>query len=435
MISAIATGKTFMGLLKVWTQCEKYPGSLWLVVRKEFTDLQDSTLKDFTRYFGVSADSKKEYHFPNGSTIMFRHGAEVNVLKNITLDGFLIEQAEEFETDEQFTFLRDRLRGKASSLQQGVLIANACGHNWIWAKWINSEGVDGSFSSTKYCQPVSPEYDSTLAQSFDNEKNLPPVYVADLRSMEKDSPAHYRQYVLNDFGVELTDDALLTSSEISDSVKKEFHGGDRTRRIMGIDVARFGGNEIVYTILESRGAVQWEQIHQEAFTKRGIDETLGKALSLIRDFSLSLVVVDDDGLGGGVTDLIKLDGVQVIPFRGGLPVQKKFEDEPRRYDMNRSAAYFKVQDFIRKGWLKILDDPKLIQQILMIRYRYCTDGARHILSKDEMRAKKLLRDGESIDRSDALAMALWKVEESSVQSDEYELAAMDTLPNYGISFR
>lgn len=424
-----------MGLGKVWSSCEQFPKSLWIVVRKEFTDLRDSTLKDFTRYFGRVVDSNKEYHFPNGSVIMFRHGAEMNVLKNITLDGFLIEQAEEFETDEQFTFLRDRLRGRAGPTQQGLILANAAGHNWIWRNWINSNAVDGSYSSCKDCVPLSKEFHPTLAQTFDNEVNLPAPYIADLRRMEKEAPSHFKQYVMNDFSDELSDDSLLTASDISDSIKKEFHGGDRTRRIMAIDVARFGGNEIVYTILESRGAVQWEQIHQEAFTKRGIDETLGKALSLIRDFSLRLVVVDDDGLGGGVTDLIKLDGVQVIPFRGGLPVQKKFEDEPRRYDMNRSAAYFKVQDFIRKGWLKILDDPKLIQQILMIRYRYCPDGARHILSKDEMRAKKLLRDGESIDRSDALAMALWKVDESSVQSDEYELAAMDTLPNYGISFR
>ena len=63
LCSGIGTGKTLMLLLKIWDYCLKYPNSLALIVRKEFTDLRDSTLKDFTRYFNVSADANKEYSF------------------------------------------------------------------------------------------------------------------------------------------------------------------------------------------------------------------------------------------------------------------------------------------------------------------------------------------------------------------------------------
>lgn len=429
-IAGVGTGKTFMGLLRVWNQCEKHPGSLWLVVRKEFTDLADSTLKDFTRYFGVSADSRKEYHLKNGSTIMFRHGAEVNVLKNITLDGFLMEQAEEFETDDQFTFLRDRLRGRAGPSQQGCIIANANGHNWIWNLWINSDAVDGSYASTKYCVPKSEEHHAVLAQTFDNEANLPEKYVEDLRRMDQESPLHFKQYVMNDQSAELSDDSLIASSDLTESTARQFVGGDRSRRILGIDVARYGGNEIVYSILESRGAVQWEQIHQECQTKRGIDETIGKSISLVRDFNLRTVVVDDDGVGGGVTDLIKLEGVRVIPFRGGLPIKPKYEGEPPRYDMTRSAAYCRVQEHLKKGWLKVMDDPKLHAQLLSIRYKFTPNGSRHVLSKEEMRLKKR----ESPDRADALMMALWYSDQATSEETEYEMAAMDIPVNYGIRF-
>lgn len=425
LISAVGTGKTFMGLLKAWRFCETHPGTLWMVVRKEYTDLSDSLLKDFTRYFQVTADSKKEHHFKNGSTLMFRHGAEMNVLKNITLDGFLIEQAEEFETDEQFTFLRDRLRGKAGPYQQGCILANANGHNWIWEGWVNSDEVDGSAVSVSACRPKGPEYDPSLAVSFDNEVNLPAAYVEDLRRMEVESPAHYRQYVLNDFSSELSDDSMLSAAILSQSVGLSFIEGDKSRRIMGVDVARYGGNEIVHTILESRGPFQWEQIHQEATVKRGMDETVGKTLALIKDFQLKSVAVDDDG-GSGLADFIKDPGVKVFKFHGGLPLM----DKPRKFDMVRSAGFFKVKEHLEKGWLKLIADPKLHKQLLTIRYRYLPDNAKHVLSKEEMRLKKM----ESPDRADAVMMALWYADQAGSGEADWELAAADIPQNYGFGW-
>ena len=51
IIAAVGSGKTFTGLLKAWNYCEMYPKSLGLIVRKEFIDLQNSTIKDFEMNF------------------------------------------------------------------------------------------------------------------------------------------------------------------------------------------------------------------------------------------------------------------------------------------------------------------------------------------------------------------------------------------------
>jgi phage terminase large subunit len=126
-----------MLLLKIWRHCLEFPGSVALILRQEYTDLRDSTLKDVKRYFGIVPDRNKEYKFANGSVVMFRHGAELNVLKNMTLSIIGIEQSEEFETDEQFTYLRDRLRHPVGTLQL-CQICNANGHNWIWRSWLNN---------------------------------------------------------------------------------------------------------------------------------------------------------------------------------------------------------------------------------------------------------------------------------------------------------
>ena len=119
-----------------------------------------------------------------------------------------MEQAEEFPTDTQFQLLRGRMRRRLevdplfwdrlvdsgvvypflqalhdAPLRQLMVIANACGHNWIWKMFIKSP--QEGFSCIQ-------------ADSFANKDNLPADFIEDLRRMELDSPAKYKQYVLND---------------------------------------------------------------------------------------------------------------------------------------------------------------------------------------------------------------------------------------------
>ncbi len=388
LIAGIGTGKTYMLLLKIWNFLSNHPNCLGLICRKEYTDLHDSTMKDFTRYFGVTADSNKEFKFPNGSVLMFRHAAEVEVLKNINLSIFGIEQAEEFETDEQFIFLRDRLRNPNSPYRQGVIIANARGHNWIWKKWVNNP-QEGYFSIT--------------ATTFDNEENLPVDFINDLRKMEQDAPTHYKQYVLNSFEEVDADDLLLTHEQVYGSSKIEMPFVGKPRRIMAVDVARYGGDEIVYCILESRGVIKWEMIHLEGQKNKSLTWTTGKIIDMVKDFDLHAVVIDDTGMGGGVTDALDSSRYGVFPFNGA-----EASNNPG-YLNRRAEGFFKLQEAFQKGWLKILPDTELQEQLLTIKYKYKTKDQKMIVSKDEMRREGL----KSPDRADALMMAYFFADRSA----------------------
>jgi phage terminase large subunit len=78
MVAAWGTGKTMVALLKAMEHSIRYPGNLGLIVRKNFTDLKDSTMKDFTRYTGIRVPSSKDVKLANGSQIMFRHMDELS---------------------------------------------------------------------------------------------------------------------------------------------------------------------------------------------------------------------------------------------------------------------------------------------------------------------------------------------------------------------
>lgn len=159
-------GKSMAGLLSANKECEEIPNNLYLIIRKEYPDLRDSTLRDWERWIGRPVNGDRDVRYANGSTLMFRHGDDLNSLKNTTLGGGLMVQAEEM-TESDFWFLKGRL-SRLGATNQLRLECNYDGHNWIW-KLFNIQKI-GTLITTN---------------TFDNEANLPPDYIPGLKKLPK----------------------------------------------------------------------------------------------------------------------------------------------------------------------------------------------------------------------------------------------------------
>lgn len=409
MVAAVGTGKTMMLLMKIVSYCKKFDGSLALIVRKEYTDLRDSTLKDFEAYFGQKVNADKEFRFPNGSVIMFRHGGEINVLKNINLSIFGIEQAEEFETDEIFTFLRDRLRRQNAPYRQGCVIANTNGHNWIWRLWKNN---------------IGPEFGLSEANTFENADNLPRDFIEDLKRMEIEAPNHYRRYVLNSWEDIESDDTVFTYEGLRACAGLELSRMGVARGILAVDISRYGSAETVFTLLESRGVLKWEQTHLEVWkpgqhTESRLMQIVGKITDLKRQLRPDIITVDDDGIGGGVTDRFSELKVDVIPFKAGAEAKKK-----ELYANRRSEAAFELKNLVDRRYIKLAQDDETIEQLMSLRFFYRSDKTKMLVPKEKMRKEGI----KSPDRADALIMAAACVDFAFTYSQENQL-----LPKYGLT--
>jgi len=373
----------------------------------------NSTLKDVTRYFGVTVDSNKEYKFPNGSVVMFRHGAELNVLKNINLSIFGIEQAEEFVTEEVFIFLRDRLRRDNAPYRQGCIIANTNGHNWIWKLWKNN--------------PTSKEYSLIEANTFDNADNLPVDFINDLKQMAVDAPNHYKRYVMNSWEDAEGEDYLFKWDSLNRSSLLILPKMSN-KTIIGVDVARFGDNETVFQVIRDTGNSRWEHIHQEAWHGKDIAWIAGHYLSVRREFHAHFGVIDDVGLGGGVVDILRRDRkMDIVSF-----ISNSKPKNEEMYMYLRDEAYFNLKWMIDNQMLKILDEQELIDQLLTIRFAY-RRGKKVILSKDEMRKEGI----KSPDRADALMMAMSQIKKAITINEMMRgvIPAKQIAPNAGFGFK
>ena len=200
-------------------------------------------------------------------------------------------------------------------------------------------------------------------------------------------------------------DYLFGMDMIRDSIGLDMNRIGVSKCIIGNDVARFGDCETVFSVLKSHGPIQWEQHYQEAkkYTSgRPGEDIVGRVLNMQKEFEADAIVMDADGAGGYLTDFMpQTKEFELFSFKS----LEGWKDDPEyeKFGDRRTAAYFKVAEWMNKGWLKILADQTLIDQLLTIRYHYDRHSRTILFSKDEMRADLV----SSPDRADALAYAVY----------------------------
>jgi phage terminase large subunit len=108
------------------------------------------------------------------------------------------------------------------------------------------------------------------------------------------------------------------------------------------------------------------------------------------------ITVDDNGLGGGVTDRLRELGARVTPFNGATKA-----DDKERYANRRAESYFKLRDKLMRGRMALPPNDKLREELLAICYTTDTHGRILIEGKDILRSK--LR--RSPDHADTVSMS------------------------------
>lgn len=418
MITAVATGKTLMMLLKDWYFCEKYPDTLSLIVRKEYTDLRDSTIKDFERYFNVKINSNKDFVHPNGSVQMFRHGAELNVLKNINLTRWSLEQGEEFDSDEVFHFLRDRLRRDNAPYRQGCVIANANGHNWIWKQWISMATQHQEISKEKgiYYHRRG-EYLGVEANTFANEKNVPADFIEDLKRMEVEAPAHYKQYVLNSHDVS-DDEFILISIKSVEALQGITHYQPKIKRIVACDPA-MGGDECPIQIIENGEVIDQKILHENDSLK-----IASEVVMLGNKWDVDDFAIDSIGVGKGVAD-----AVNELTAKFGKTTYYVNSAEVAHDDSNfknkRSEMWFYVMKEILDKKIPYPKDEELRRQLTALRYEPLKFKGKLKLEDKQITKARL---GCSPDRADAFVYGLYHLQ--FVKTRESKLLKRSSLDGY-----
>lgn len=198
------------------------------------------------------------------------------------------------------------------------------------------------------------------------------------------------------------------SEEFKEKVKKGIEKAPE--RWITIDAARYGGDRIVFMVWEGFKVVNilWRQ-------KQGIDKTLEDFDKLRTRYNvpLSRCIVDDDGVGGGITDMRR--GMRGFNANA-KPMMNPVTRQPENYQNLKTQCFFHLAEKYNNREIAIeCDDPDIKKWITeeLEQVKRVEDGKEgHIkmVSKDKM--KEAL--GRSPDFADTLAMRMWRPPQLSI---------------------
>jgi len=243
------------------------------------------------------------------------------------------------------------------------------------------------------------------------------------REWGEDSPI-YQSRVLGEFPQE-GEDTLIPLSWLEQGERIRSQGAENREDeplnpiVMGVDVARFGSDETVFLIRDTRHVME-----VASFRRKSTMETCGRVIHLAGKFSIlpENIKIDDAGVGGGVVDRLREQGWNV----GAVNFGSAAGDSEHFLNL-RAELFWRVREVLnpentepqapaRAAPDKTKQAPpffiggkfrKLQGQLSALKYYFSSDGRIKIEPKEAYRK----RMGESPDHADALAISFAMPEE------------------------
>lgn len=302
---AAGGGKSALGCLWLIEMCQTYPGSRWLMGRSKLKTLRETTLNTF---FELSSQLKISDQFTyngqdsiiywaNGSQIILKDlflypsDPEFDKLGSLEITGAFIDECNQL-VYKAWQVVKSRIRYKLNEFGLTPKMLGTCNpaKNWVYKKFYKPFRDNALPPSQKFIQSLPTD-----------NRHLPKSYLEVLLTLDKNSKE--RLYYGN---WEYDDDpaALIDIDAISDYFNP-IHITKGADKYMTIDVARKGKDKTIYRVWYG-----WLCVERKEFPVGGLDEVVSIAKSLMQNHGVSLsnVIADEDGVGGGVIDFLRCKG-------------------------------------------------------------------------------------------------------------------------------
>jgi phage terminase large subunit len=215
----------------------------------------------------------------------------------------------------------------------------------------------------------------------------------------------YQVRVLGNFAKN-TKDAVFNLGEVEEAQLRELPGDSTKERVViACDVARFGDDEtVIAERIGNRVRIREHYIGQRPPTATAsgaqtgdVVETAGRIAEYAQQYPIAHVrlVVDDTGVGGGVTDILRNSGWNVTAFNAG---DQAFR--PDLFPNRRSELWFEGAAQVED--LDLDPDDQLAADLTAPKRTHDLKQRRVVERKDE--TKKRL--GRSPDRGDAVLLTI-----------------------------
>lgn len=396
-------GKSVLGCYWLLKNCLKYSNTRWLMGRSELKNLRETTLNTFfevCKLQEIIADIHYRFNaqqmnikFLNGSEIilkdLYQYPSDPNFdsLGSLEITGAFIDECNQV-TEKAWNIVKSRIRFKLDE-------------NNIVPKMLGTCNPSKGFLYSRFYKPSK-------------ENALPPErkFIQSLLSDNQHISKHYRENLLALdiiskerllFGNwEYDDDrtALIPYTKIVDIFSNNHVTG--TEKYISADIARFGNDRTVIMVWLGLKVIDILEL-----TKQPIS-VIANEISRLKTFhkvGSSNIIADEDGVGGGVVDILKCKGF----VNNSTPIE--VDKKKQNFTNLKSQCYFKLAELINGNELCVQTEipeikNNIIQELEQVKRKdFDKDGKLSVIPKDKV--KELI--GRSPDYSDTLMMRMYFV--------------------------
>lgn len=390
-------GKSYFGCSWIIDACLKYKGIRCLIGRSKLDNLKKTTLNTF---FEVCADwgmkAGKHYEFNGGSNIItFFNGSQVMLkdlfhypsdpnydsLGSLELTMAFVDECNQI-TQKAKAILSSRIRYKLDeyNLIPKMLMTCNPAKNWVY---------DEFYLPNK--QGVLPKHKKFVQALASDNVHISKHYEEQLLKLDEISK---QRLLYGNWEYDDSEDKLIEYNAILNMFENTtLDGGDK---YISADIARFGKDKTVI--------IYWNGFRAEK-VKVLDTNTITEAANEIRNIQrtegvpLGNIIVDDDGIGGGVRDILRCKGF----VNNGKVINNE------NYQNLKTQCYYKLAEHINAGKIYFQTNNTQIKDYLIKeleqvrRDKIDKDTKLAILPKEKV--KQII--GRSPDYSDALMMRMY----------------------------
>ena len=393
-------GKTALGCYWQLKQRLKYPNTRGLIGRAVLKTLKETTLVSFfqvAKMQGLEAGKHYKYNGQmsqielfNGSVILLKdlyaYPSDPNFdeLGSLEITDAFIDEANQIE-DKARNIIKSRIRYQLdeNDLIPKVLYTCNPAKNWTYSEFYKPQ-VDGTIAKNK----------QFIASLIDDNPFISKHYKENLLTLDTVSK---ERLLFGNWEYSNDPSILIEYDKILDA----FNSGylPTGPHYITCDVARFGSDSTVIGI--------WDGFRVKLHQYNG--KSVVEVAEIIKQFQAehkvpnSQIVVDEDGVGGGVVDILRCKGF----VNNSSPLENPITRQKENFDNLKSQCYFKLAELMNDNKIFInasgTTKEKIIQELEQVKQKSVdNDGKKGVMPKDKVKA--LI--GRSPDFSDCLAMRM-----------------------------
>lgn len=393
---AAGGGKSLLGCYWQLKTRLKYAGTRGLIGRAVLKTLKDTTIKTFFEVIKLQEIKATKYNynsqsnilsFNNGSEILFRDLAtypsdpEFDELGSLELTDAFVDEATQISVKAK-QILKSRIRFKLD--ENGIIpkILYTCnpGKNWTYSEFYKLHKKGELPPNKAFIQSL------VVDNPFISKH-----YIENLNTLDEISK---QRLLYGNWGYDEDPTKLISYENILFSFNNIIPTGES---YISADIARFGSDNGV--IIYWTGLIAKEIL---TINHKSIPQTTAiiRDLAIKRNVKRENIIVDEDGVGGGVKDLL-----QCVGFVNN---KKVIDNWKNNYANLKSQCEYKLAEFINDKKIAIICDvvlqEKITEELEQLKtWHIDNDKKLMTMPKDEI--KKNI--GRSPDYMDALKMRMY----------------------------